>query len=79
MKYCGHLRQSTAITKAIGQLISYADGKTSYYDALGGNDNFVPTKLKCTLTKGITQTIPVLAKDRYYNASGTGFEGNKLF
>jgi len=64
MKYCGHLRQSTAITKAIGQLISYEDGKTSLYDALGGNDNFVPTDLKCTLTKGISQSVLTLAKNR---------------
>jgi len=63
MKYCGHLRQSTAITKAIGQLISYEDGKTSLYDALGGNDNFDPTEfLLFTLIKGITPSKLNLSK-----------------
>jgi len=72
MKYCGHLRQNTTKNQAIGMIISYADGKTSYCDALGGNDNFDPTKLKCTLTKGITQTVLTPAKNRGdYIVSGT--------
>ena len=58
----GKLRQNTAVTITIGQFINWADSKTPLYLALGGNDNFDPTKLICTLTKGAAQTILPLAK-----------------
>ena len=62
MIYCGQLKQSTAVTKIIGQLFDFADSKTLLSDALGGNANFDPTDLTCTLTKGITQTTLILSK-----------------
>lgn len=58
-----YLKQSTACTITIGQLMSWADGKTTLWTALGStNDNFDPTLLKCYLTKGSTQTELTLAK-----------------
>lgn len=56
------LRQNTAVTVVIGQFMNWADGKTPLYSALGGNANFDPTKLVCTLTKGSTQSTHTLSK-----------------
>ena len=57
-----YLKQNTAVTILIGQLFNWSDSKTLLYDALVGNDNFDPTDLVCTLTKGTTQSTLTLAK-----------------
>ena len=57
-----YLRQNTATTILIGQLFSWADSKTLLSDALGGNENFDPTKIVCTLTQGDTQNVITLSK-----------------
>ncbi len=56
------LKQNTAKTIVIGQLFDYSDSKTLLYDALGGNDNFDPTKLKCTIFKNTTSSVITLSK-----------------
>jgi len=56
------LRQNTAVTILIGQLFNWADSKTLVSDALGGNTNFDPSKLVCTLSKGSTQSTLTLTK-----------------
>ena len=56
------LKQNTAVTILLGQLFNWADSKTLLYDALGSNDNFDPTKLVCTLSKGISQSLLTLSK-----------------
>lgn len=58
----GYLRQNTAVTITIGQFVDWADSKTPLYLALGGNANFDPTKLICTLTKGSSQSVLTLTK-----------------
>jgi len=58
----GFLRQNTAVTVTIGQLFSWADSKTLLSDALGGNVNFDPAAIVCTLSKGTTQSVITLAK-----------------
>jgi hypothetical protein len=57
-----YLKQNTAVTVLIGQLFNWSDSKTLLYDALGGNANFDPTALVCTLTKGTSQSSLTLAK-----------------
>ena len=57
------LKQNTATTIMLPrQLFDYGDSKTLLYEALGGNDNFDPTKLICTLTKNATQSVLTLTK-----------------
>ena len=58
----GFLRQNTAVTITIGQLFSWADSKTLLSDALGGNVNFDPADIVCTITKGTVQSVITLAK-----------------
>lgn len=57
-----YLTQNTATTVLIGQLFDFADSKTLLSDALGGNTNFDPTDLVCTLTKGTVQSTLTLTK-----------------
>lgn len=63
MKFCGFLKQNTAVEKLIGQLFSFSDGKTLLTEAVGGNEDFDPSLLTCVLSKNTTQSTYILYKD----------------
>lgn len=80
MQYLGYVTKNQATTVLLGQFMSYADGKTTLYDALGGNANFVASKITCTLTKGTTQTVlGALAKTGTDNDINLTADGNATF
>jgi hypothetical protein len=86
MIFCGYLKKKTAEKRLIGPVFSYSDGKTPLYNAIGGNDNFDPSLLKCTLSKNVSQQSISLTKDRkanYLVVTGDGmlndYTGNPLF
>lgn len=53
------LKQNTGVTILIGQLFNWADSKTLLYEALGGN-NYTPSTLVLTISKGATQSTLTL-------------------
>jgi hypothetical protein len=72
MKFCGYLKQNTAVEKLIGQLFSFNDGKTLVYDAIGGAINFEQNLIKLTLTKNATKSEPDLIVSGTCGSSWTG-------
>lgn len=56
---CGQLKQNTAVTITLGQLFAFSDSKTLLKDSLGVG-SLDPSLIKCTLTKGTTQSTLTL-------------------